>query len=277
MTMAWLFGDEIDRAPGTHQIQPRVYDIDIVHTVYRMMLGRAEKDLAEYEASPAWQERSEEEEWSDVRRRHVELEDGLPKVYLSDMDAAGPAREEISIDAVRGLESHDRKRLQIQGAGLQVVFHHRFPPYVSNVGSAANHDLTRSILALMKNSGRRRPQRYSLIAALPIIPASILTALGVWTLVDTKAPASLATFVIALLVILWVPAIWASWRVNKEGRQSVRAGVQKPYLTLGHRFREGNLSDVRDRITNARATAMISLVTVPVGAVIGWFLKQWLG
>lgn len=268
MTMEWLFGNENQNGPQW-QLQPRVYDIDIVHTVHRMLLTQATRDLELFEAAST--EAGEGASGAPPERSREHYEARMPSVRLSEMLASSPS-EPVALEQVNGLLPFDRGRIVVSGAGITVLFNRSVRPWVYSDGEV-NHELVEEVVRKLRSSGRRRPQRYALLSFLPIAAAIAITAAGIWALVDANASAATSTFVGCILAAAWAGAGWISVRVS-SAREDIR---HQGFFIMGHRFREGSLSGVRDRIQNARATAIVSLVTIPVGAVIGWLLKEWLG
>jgi hypothetical protein len=268
MAMEWLFGRE--RKDGdTWALSPRVFDIDVVGAVYREMEATSVRHRDAHLANA-----QNDAERESIAARWAALE---PRVLLNAENPAADAPQQIPLDDVRGLVAYDRGRLRVEGAGVVVGFDRRITPVVSMVTDGVSTVIVDDIARLLRSSGRRRFQPYGLAAIAIVLGASVLTALGVWALLESKPHASVTLFVTALLALAWGVAAWAAAKVVRLGptrtKDTPPASALRP---VGHRFREGSLSGVRDRIVNVRATAMVSLVTVPVGAAIGAAVTAWL-
>ncbi|MFX8689016.1 hypothetical protein ABTM39_20100, partial [Acinetobacter baumannii] len=79
------------------------------------------------------------------------------------------------------------------------------------------------------------------------------TAAAVWALLSEPIGLPLMIFVLLVLVALWAGALHAVSLVTQRINR---------YPLVGHRIRESSRADLRDRMTNARATFYTSLYTV---------------
>lgn len=269
MSMPWLFGEETLWAHGL-TMQPRAIDVDVVKDIYRMMQETYLRDVELASRPPEILAQTEEETTRQRAAHAANLErvlGTLPKIKLvhrSEMDAA-PAT--IDLDALSNLGAHERRQLVLEGAGLRVDFRAgSASPYTSDP-AFDTRGLTRRVRTLIEKEGRRRPQWRRLLWTVPVFLVAIWTAAAIWLiLTEPLAPAAI-TFLLVGLVIAWGGVCLLSPRIARNQRQT----------SIGHHIREVSRSVLRERLTNTRANVIISLITIPVGAVLGYFLRLWFG
>ena len=256
MRLDWLFGTTFGGSIASPQ--PRVLDIDVVVDIHRILAERSDGEVAKAEAMA-------EADGPERTARYAAMEEAderRPRVIIRAPRPTGMGMEHtdllVPVDEVRGLSRHDRSLLVIEGAGLYVEFRRWHQPTIAvRWNGDANEDLVDPISALISKEGRRQVQWKTLTWVLPLLGAAVVTGLGVWA--TWGAPLSFLLFTASLLGRIWVAAVLLS----------KRARYRFARFSTGHCFREVGHADFRDRLTNLRANAVITITSGIIGTIIG--------
>lgn len=276
MRMEWLFGRE--NVSGANGVVPgRSLDIDIVEDLHRELKQRHEQMVAAALALPESREDYDVEANMNLRReRQRAVDDALsttPRIYLSPVPPrgappfSGPTTN-VTLAEVPGLNAQHRASLMMEGAGVEVSLRRGTTAHLSlDLRRPDNQDLLPILARILAGGGRRRAQWSRLLRFVPYAFAAVVTGIGVWMLASDRPGLPTALFTAAVLTALWVGAVVCYQFLARR-----HAGDHP-----GHRFREVSRLALRDRLTNARANFLVSLYTVPAGAILGYLLRLWFG
>lgn len=248
------------RSPLEWTIRPRTLDIDVVGDVYRILFERweGERRLAQLESGLG--------EWNDLDAREPKIQ--LIATQPFDMYLRTANVPTIPPESVPNLSAHERSMIIVSGAGMVVDFRRGVRARIA--GSHVDRDYTSEIepiATLIARVGRVRPRWRALLGFIPLVVAVGITALGAWMLLADAANVPTTLFTGAVVVAIWMIA----WQSSRQVR-----GRQTNY-SPGHRFREVSRAALRDRVTNGRATVIVSTVTLIPTAIITWILSRVFG
>lgn len=240
--MRWLFGDAVTYDGGA-VLHPMTFDIDVVADIVRYM-RRDGSGLVPRLVVRKW-------------------EQGL----------AEPTDTIVDLAKLNDLSAYERRHLVLDSLGdifkaepnMSIDFRssEQFRVDSQNV----DPQLVALIVGHLRGTGRLRLAWPRILPVLPLLFALLATCLGVWALASSAANLPSALFAWTMLLALWAGATVAAWRLHLRS-------LMKP---TGARFREAPRAEVRERLRNARATTIISLITIPAGAIIGAVVTAWLG
>lgn len=241
MALRWLFGDSI-LFEGGAVLHPMAFDIEVVTDVTRYM-----------------------------RRDGSNLKPTLV-VRKWELGLAMPTDTPVNVEKLNELSAYERRHLVLESKGdtaagetsLSIDFRSdaQFRIDSQNVDS----ELVALIVGHLRGTGRLRLSWRRMAPMAPPLFALVTTGLGIWALTSSGANLATVLFALALLLALWVYAGIASWRLHLHSQM-------KP---AGARFREAPRAEVRERLRNAKATTIVSLITIPAGAIIGAIVTTWL-
>jgi len=254
--MDWFLGKET-RSPLEWTIRPRTLDIDVVGDVYRILHERweGERRRAQLESGPG--------EWIDLDAREPKIQ--LIAAQPFDMYLQSANVPTLPPERVPNLSGHERSMIIVSGAGMVVDFRRGVRARIA--GNHVDKDFTSEIepiATLIARAGRVRPLWRNLLQFGPLLAALGLTAVGVWMLLTEHVSLPTVLFTIAIILMGWVSA----WGVSRRLRV-----LYYP----GHRFRDVSRSALRDRLTNARANAIVAVVTIPITAIVTWLMTLIFG
>lgn len=280
MGLDWLFGAE-ERHPNAWLLRSRTLDIDVVGDVHRMLTDQWTAEMVDLEsqATPVSLDAQQRDDHARMLDNQLaEARARQPAIYLIAPDPSGlplydpPNAPTVALGEVPNLGAHDRGRIVLRGASLTVDFRRTMPPRISS--RLIDGDYTgqiRPIAELIEHSGRPRARWKFLRRLLPYAAAVAITLLGAWMLVAERPPLPTTLFVSTIVIVIWVGAVVAARYLRNR---YVRAWP-------GHRFREVSRAALRDRLTNARATiivsVIVSVITIPSTALVTWIVTMVFG
>lgn len=266
MSLPFLFGPT-SQNNSSIRIQPRVYDIDVVRDVYQILDTEASRVLAAYAASPEYLNQSTSAAMKASQDGMQERLAIKPKLSVGQPDGAMSVIRDVPFERLDSLGAHERSSLCVVSGEMTINF--REGGWTGIEGAQAPYvgHLASSLASHLEAEGRRRVQWRPMVRFVPLLFALALSAVGIWAVIDARPELPVVLFGAICVLAAWLAV-----------------GVLQPRLTrrfrgwsTGHRFREGSRAAVRERLVNARATTIVSVVTIPVGAVLGFLLKLWLG
>ncbi|SEB83040.1 hypothetical protein [Microbacterium hydrocarbonoxydans] len=242
MAIRWLFGETVRWENGA-LLHPMTFDIDVVKDVERMIrLGPSTLD---------------------PRLKIRILEPGL----------AEPDDSPVSVDDIHQLSGHERRYLFLETPRnydpdeqyISIDFRSDFSLRVDSRN--VDRELVSRVVGHLNGTGRLRPVWQRVLPVAPIAFAVAATALGFVALATSAANLASVLFALTLMVALWVGAVLLARRMSDRTKMK----------EFGARFREASRSEVRERLRNARAGAIVAVITTPIAGFIGYLLRVWTG
>lgn len=275
MGMDWLFGAE-SRQPNDWRMRSRTLDIDVVGDVYRMLRDRWAVQVRTVESGASHEPGGDPQNHMayEAEQRDIQAVRSLePSIRLVRADwplysLAVETAPAIEPDKVPGLGQHERSAIIVSGAGLLVDFRRGVQSTIWAARlDSVDYATSQSIASLIAKSGPPRVRWRHLLRFAPYVLALLVTAAAAWMLVAERSALPTTLFAGSVVVVVWVAA------------EAARRVLVPRTLSAwpGHRFREVSRSALRDRLTNARATFIVAVVTIPVTAFVTWLVTLVFG
>ena len=190
-----------------------------------------------------------------------------------DLGLAMPTDVEVSLDNLDALSAYERRLLVLESRGdgspegpsMTVNFQSRQPLRVDSQN--VDQELVAVIIAHLRGTGTLRPAWPRIMPIFPPLFALLTAGLGIWALAASSANAPTVLFVVAVMLGLAAGSADAAYRLRVRGEQ----------IVTGARFREASRAEVRERLRNARASAIVAIITTPIAGFIGYLLRLWTG
>jgi hypothetical protein len=188
--------------------------------------------------------------------------DNAARVVLISPNSNIVTERVVPFDKVEHLSKAERKLLYVRGlAEIEFRSGYRmelFNPYDSGTTDAVADYLLRV--------GTLRVEVHNFRRFLPVVPFIALVVSWLWFVFAYASPPPL---VIAGSILVFLAGVGTYFWVH-----SLRMLEWKP---VGTKLREASRASTRDRLANAKATVLVSLVTVPIGLLLGFVWKSLIG